>query len=234
MRTLSLIRRFAHSSADRQTRLNVEYLVEDYLTRPSQRLRLSTLVSFGQPVTEQSVLDSVNYVLAEIPRRLAIRVRSMENLPFIVGMNPFMSRVLDVHATSFHRIATYPRVTTLKQNEEFTAELERLVNSHVDDVPQMAKGYELHRIKRCRVSTLRSLQECSRYLTPEQISQFLDGVIRNKIAVRLIAEQHIALSRALQHPNLMKDHVGVINLKCCPMELIRCDVPVFSPFFAPP
>ena len=147
MRALSLVRRFAHSSVDQQTRSNIEHLVEDYLTRPSQRLRLSTLVSFGQPVTEQSVLDSVNHVLSEIPRRLATRVRSMENLPFIVGMNPFMSTILDVHVSSFHRIATYPKVTTLEQNEEFTAELERLVNSHVDDIPQMAKGYVGHSAK---------------------------------------------------------------------------------------
>ena len=143
MRSLSFVRRFTNSSVNHQTSLSAEHLVEDYLTRPSRRLRLSTLVSLGQPVTEQSVLDSVNYVLSEIPRRLATRVRSMENLPFIVGMNPFMSRMLDVHASSFHRIATYPKVTTLKQNEEFTAELERLVNSHVDDIPQMAKGYAL-------------------------------------------------------------------------------------------
>lgn len=59
-------------------------------------------------------------------------------------------------------------------------------------------------------------------MTPEQTSQFLDGAIRNRIAVRLIAEQHIALSRALQHPDLMKDRVGVIDLKCRPMDLIRC------------
>ena len=65
----------------------------------------------------------------------------MENLPFIVGMNPFMSRILDVHISTFRRIATYPKVTTLEQNEQFTAELERLVNSHADDIPQMAKGY---------------------------------------------------------------------------------------------
>ena len=147
MRAPSLTRRFAHSSVDQQTRLNSEHLVEDYMTRPSQRLRLSTLVSFGQPATERSVLASVNYVLSEIPRRLATRVRSMENLPFIVGMNPFMSRTLDIHASSFHRIATYPKVTTLEQNEKFTTELERLVNSHVDDIPQMAKGYDLHCLK---------------------------------------------------------------------------------------
>jgi len=46
-----------------------------------------------------------------------------------------------------------------------------------------------------------------------------------------MAEQHIALSRALQHPDLMKDHVGVIDLKCRPMDLIRCDLfYVVSPF----
>jgi len=143
MGSLSLARRLAHSPANQRTRLNVEHLVEEYLTRPSRRLQLSTLVAFGQPVTKQSVLESVNYVLSEIPRRLATRIRSMENLPFIVGMNPFMSKILDVHASSFHRIATHPKVTTLEQNGEFTTELERLVNSHVDDIPQMAKGYAL-------------------------------------------------------------------------------------------
>ena len=61
-------------------------------------------------------------------------------------------------------------------------------------------------------------------MTPEQTSQFLDGAIRTRIAVRLIAEQHIALSRALQRPDSMKDHVGVIHLKCCPVDLIRCDL----------
>lgn len=146
MRTLSFIRQFAHLPVDHQTRANVEHLVEDYLTRPSQNLRLSTLVALGQPVTEQSVLDSVSYVLSEIPRRLATRVRSMENLPFIVGTNPFVSRIHDVHASSFYRIATYPKVTTLEQNEEFTANLESLVDSHADDIPQMAKGYALHHV----------------------------------------------------------------------------------------
>lgn len=224
MRTPPLVRRFSRPTVDHRTRVDIEQLVEHYLTHPSRHLRLSTLVSLGQPVTEKSVLDSVNYALSEIPRRLATRVRSMENLPFIVGMNPFMSRVLDVHASSFYGIAMYPRVTTLEQNEEFTTELERLVSSHVDDIPQMAKGCALTLRGHCRFSKIHSLQECSRYLTPEQTSKFLDGAIRNRIAVRLIAEQHIALSRSLQHPKSMRDRVGVIDMKCRPMDLIRFDM----------
>ena len=70
---------------------------------------------------------------------------------------------------------------------------------------------------------LRSFQECSRYMSPTQISNFLDGAIRNRISVRLIAEQHIALSRALKNPleehNIT--HNGIVNMKCSPSDMVR-------------
>ena len=58
-------------------------------------------------------------------------------------------------------------------------------------------------------------QECARYLTPEQISEFLDKAIRNRIAVRLIAEQHIAISRDLAHGD------GERRVGGCPEERWR-------------
>lgn len=58
-------------------------------------------------------------------------------------------------------------------------------------------------------------------MTPEEVSAFLDGAIRNRIAVRLIAEQHIALSHDLENPEWQEDRVGVINMKCKPANLIR-------------
>jgi 26S proteasome regulatory subunit T1 len=59
-------------------------------------------------------------------------------------------------------------------------------------------------------------------MTPEQISEFLDSAIRNRLAVRLLAEQHIAISRDLQHPELAsKDHIGVVELSCSPAKMIR-------------
>ena len=65
-----------------------------------------------------------------------------------------------------------------------------------------------------------SFQECQRYMTSEQISEFLDSTIRNRIAVRLIAEQHIAISRALAHGDNDGNHVGVVDFQCSPKELI--------------
>lgn len=135
----TFVRKFSSSTVVPQ--LQTEQLVEQYLARPTHRLKLSSLVSLGRPLTSESLLSSVDYAFEEIPRRLATRVRSLENLPFIVGMNPFISRVLETHGSSFHRLATHPPVTNLQENIQFTAELEKMIAAHSNDIPQMAKGY---------------------------------------------------------------------------------------------
>lgn len=58
-------------------------------------------------------------------------------------------------------------------------------------------------------------------MTPEQISTFLDKAIRSRIAVRLIAEQHIALSRALEDGEMAADHLGIVHKLCSPQSMIR-------------
>ena len=68
--------------------------------------------------------------------------------------------------------------------------------------------------------TIISFQECLRYISSMEINNFLDGAIRNRISVRLIAEQHIALSQALDNPEASAFHVGVVDLKCSPKAMI--------------
>jgi len=58
-------------------------------------------------------------------------------------------------------------------------------------------------------------------MSPNQISDFLDGAIRNRISVRLIAEQHIAVSQALTAPNDPTEHVGIVDMKCSPKSMIN-------------
>ncbi|EKM55783.1 uncharacterized protein PHACADRAFT_173957 [Phanerochaete carnosa HHB-10118-sp] len=191
---------------DSPTPADIAPLLDEYAKHPPRPLTLSTLLSFGRPLTPESVLNSVEYVLSEVPRMFGLRVRAFEELPFIVGVNPFIARILANHRKSFKAIATYPPVRSLVENVRFTEQLEALVQSHSNDIPVMAKGF----------------QECSRYMTPEQISSFLDSAIRNRLAVRLLAEQHIAISRDLQQPELAsQDHVGVVELNCSPSKMIR-------------
>jgi 26S proteasome regulatory subunit T1 len=57
-------------------------------------------------------------------------------------------------------------------------------------------------------------------MTPTQISDFLDGTIRNRISVRLIAEQHIAISQAIRNSK-PPTSIGVVDLHCSPIKTIK-------------
>ena len=120
----------------------VAHLLATYAQHTPRPLTLGTLLATGRPLTPESVLTSVSYAQAEIPRRLATRIRSLESLPFIVGTNPYIARILDGFRTSFLWNATYPQVKNLEENAIFTAQLEALVRDHANDLPTMAKGYD--------------------------------------------------------------------------------------------
>ncbi|THH03716.1 hypothetical protein EW145_g6061 [Phellinidium pouzarii] len=180
-------------------------LLANYLYRSPRPLTLSKLLSFGRPLSPDSIMSSASYALSEIPRRLTRRIRALESLPFIVGTNPYVTRTLEAHRKSFEWLATYPAVGSLEENAEFATQLEFLVQSHANDIPTLAKGF----------------QECGRYMSPGAVSDFLDSTIRNRIAVRLIAEQHIALTWALGRSLHYSIHDGVVNMTCSPVEMIK-------------
>lgn len=52
-------------------------------------------------------------------------------------------------------------------------------------------------------------------------SEFLDEIIRSRIAVRMIAEQHIAISHGLRTPSSTTREVGIVNTKTSPREMIN-------------
>ncbi|KAJ6500329.1 atypical/PDHK/BCKDK protein kinase [Mycena sanguinolenta] len=188
------------------TSAHLTQLLQRYALSPPLALDLGTLLSFGRPVNRTSVLASVNFAMAEIPRRLAKRVRSLEALPFIVGTNPYVANTLNAYRDSFELLTTFPAVSTLEENKKFTEQLEDLVHRHANDIPTMAKGF----------------LECAKYMSPTQVSNFLDGMIRNRISVRLIAEQHIAISRALEDAAAGSvGNVGVVDMRCSPSQMIR-------------
>lgn len=170
-------------------------------------ISLASLLAFN-PRSAQSVLDSAAVVLGQMPARLASRVQAFERLPFIVGTNPFISRTLSAFRQSrdiITQFASQGPVTDLERNAQLARTLEQLVHHHANDVPTLAKGFH----------------QCARYMTPEEITAFLDSAIRSRIVVRLIAEQHIALSRALQSGTFDDDAVGVVNLQTSPAEMVQ-------------
>ncbi|KAG8877324.1 26S proteasome regulatory subunit 7 [Tulasnella sp. 332] len=184
----------------------VASLLQGYHGQPPHSVPLAQVVSFGEDLSPESVVASAHFVLSEIPRRLAQRVQSLDNLPFIVGTNPFIGRIHELYQDGFKTLATYPAPQNIEENWAFTRRLEELVGAHADDIPIMAKGFK----------------ECARYMTPEKTSAFLNSAIRDRIALRLIAEQHISISYSLREGGRGKSTktVGVIDKKTSPKALI--------------
>lgn len=116
-------------------------LLERYSKEQPRPLTLQQLLSFGSPLTKDSLLESASYALTEIPRRLVRRVHALESLPFIVTMNPFLSRTLRAYRETFEALATYPAVRNMEDNWKFTQKLEGIVTDHANDIPTMARGY---------------------------------------------------------------------------------------------
>jgi 26S proteasome regulatory subunit T1 len=129
-----------HRRAPKPSPSEITDLLAGYDSAPPSPLNLAQLLSFGHPVSPDSLLSSVSYALSELPRRMARRVRSLEALPFIVGTNPYVTKTLDSFRESFQWLATYPPVTNLQENEQFVEQLAGFVQKHANDVPTMAKG----------------------------------------------------------------------------------------------
>ncbi len=68
-------------------------------------------------------------------------------------------------------------IATLEDEIAFTEVLAELVATHADTIPVLAQGF----------------LECRRYISPADVTAFLDEHLRARIGTRLIAEQHIAL-----------------------------------------
>ncbi|KAJ2732545.1 hypothetical protein IW152_003752 [Coemansia sp. BCRC 34962] len=131
-----------------------------------------------QPLSTENILDSVGYTQAELPVRLAKRVISFHRLPFIVGTNPHIARVYNQYYEAFDRLHAFAPIGDLEAEWDFTRALERQTQILLDVIPTIAQGF----------------LECQLYMPREERTSFINDLIRSRIGLRVIGEQHVALS----------------------------------------
>ncbi|KAK7228741.1 hypothetical protein V2G26_000911 [Clonostachys chloroleuca] len=185
-------------------------------------LSLADLVKHGRPpLSEKSLLSSANFTLSLLPIRLAHRLQALRNLPYIVVSNPNISRIYSTYLNSLSILLPYWRaaaegrpINSLEEEIRFTNTLAELVAMHTDTIPILARGF----------------LECRRYISPAQVTTFLDEHLRARIGTRLVAEQHIALHFSSQphfdpeaSPTPCPEHpsfIGVIDTALKPATVV--------------
>jgi signal transduction histidine kinase len=170
--------------------------IESYIAKPTTPVSLEYLLEIGK---EKDHLNVAQYVHHELPIRLARRVKAIQLLPFIIGINPHIRSIYDLYHTSFISILSLPEPVDQASQQLLATKLEELTESHVNVIPILAKGFA----------------ECGKYMTKESAQSFLDGMILSRIGIRLIAEHFLGLQ--YKHD----DWVGVVNKYVSPNKLIN-------------
>lgn len=133
--------------------------------------------------------------------------------------NPNIARIYNNYVHSLSTLLPYRerQISNLEDEKEFTNVMADLVQTHSNTIPTLAQGF----------------LECRKYISPPDVTKFLDQHLRARIGTRLIAEQHIALHLSSQ-PHTEDDsqryysaspsYIGVIDTSLRPSELIqRCE-----------
>ncbi|KAJ6126960.1 hypothetical protein N7523_002572 [Penicillium sp. IBT 18751x] len=190
---------------------------------PRRPLTLADLLKHGHPpLSKDALLASANFTLSLLPARLASRIQALRNLPFIVVSNPHVSKIYHNYLHSLSTLLPYQQrqITTLEEERQFGDVLADLVQTHTNTIPVLARGF----------------LECRKYVSPEEVTSFLDTHLRARIGTRLIAEQHLALHFASQPVDeqpknsaeppkpkeaIPSNYIGVIDTALQPARIIR-------------
>lgn len=132
--------------------------------------------------------------------------------------NPSISHIYANYQHSLSTLLPYYRrstsnkncnpINTLEEEGRFTEVLAELVETHRDTIPILARGF----------------LESRKYISPAEVTRFLDEHLRARIGTRLIAEQHIALHHSSLNPiegQNKGSYNGVIDTALRPADIIN-------------
>ncbi len=156
-------------------------VLDKYLAVAPKLVTLRQLCVFGKSITPHKLVASGNYVRQELSVRLAHRIRDFQGLPFVVGTNPHIEQVYSMYWTAFDTFRKFPEIKNVAQNEEFCDTVDMLLTNHLKAIPLLARGM--------RESGLGNMSNAD-------VDRFMDATLKSRIGRRVIAEQHIALTRS--------------------------------------
>ena len=131
----------------------------------------------------QNARETIEHLLIYNSRRL----KEFRKLPYLVVLNPSILESYNIYLQTMSSLLIASTYTphTLEENLKFSEEvLTKFIDVHADTLPSLSKG----------------LTEVSHLLSTKTITEFLDQHLKERISMRLIAHQHIELTRTLNDP----------------------------------
>ncbi|GAC96260.1 pyruvate dehydrogenase kinase [Pseudozyma hubeiensis SY62] len=224
------------SEADLGRHFYLNKVLEQWAAKPATRMTLRQLIFFGRTIgrDREKILKSANYVRTELPVRIAHRIRDLQALPFVVMTNQHLEDVYQKYWSAFETFRRFPHIKTMDDNERFCNLLRGLLDDHLTIIPSLTIG----------------IVESSHHLGAKQLDKFMERMLRSRISRRVLAEQHIALSEALddpfhffneperrsegeedEHADDIGDHVGIIYTRLSVASVVNKGIKLLTQMF---
>ncbi|TKY87106.1 hypothetical protein EX895_003783 [Sporisorium graminicola] len=231
------------SEADLGRHFYLNKVLEQWAAKPATRMTLRQLIFFGRTLgrDREKILKSANYVRQELPVRIAHRIRDLQALPFVVMTNQHLEDVYQKYWSAFETFRRFPHIKSMDDNEKFCNLLRGLLDDHLTIIPSLTIG----------------IVESSHHLQPQQLDKFMERMLRSRISRRVLAEQHIALTEALDDPfhffnepvrrqeegedeasdldhseDAVGDHVGIIYTRLSVASVVNKGIKLLTQMFA--
>jgi len=168
-------------------------ILYDWSRKKQTGVSLKTLMDFGNQPTTGKLIQISDWLLKELPIRLARQVYYLDKLPYGLCLMPSVKRVRSWYVQSFSELYNFPKVKDAHDEQMFTELVTSIYERHSPTLITMARG--LFELKQERRSSFGENDlDLSDY---SEVHQFLDNFYMSRIGLRMLIGQHIELHKQL-------------------------------------
>ncbi len=185
-------------------------LLLSYSEKDQHPVSLNQLAFFGKRLNKSKIIASANFVKEELAIRLAHRIRDLQNLPYAAVNNYHMNIIYQAYYTAFESFRRFKTIKTLEENESFCILLGNLLQDNVIGLPHLLIGS-----LECAISEI---------LNKDRLDDFMSIMLRSRISRRVIAEEHLSLTRVFTTAPMEKrdkDYIGEVFMLCSTNDIIK-------------
>lgn len=215
VRYLNSLRPFKEGTILNEQHFYQNSILEQWALKQPHPVTLRHLANFGRRVTPDKLLASANFVRTEIPIRLSLKIKELQQLPYHITNNYHINQVYQSYYNCFTAFRKISQIKTLEENQRFCTFIRNILDDHLIVLPHLMMGS-------LEVSRLESL-------APSQIDEFMSSMLRSRISRRVIMNQHISMSKTFSESQYSPtdemskppDYIGDSFQYCSPHNHIK-------------
>ena len=180
----------------------------EYCQRPIQHCYPNRMIAAcsSDNFTSTDLIKSAFDLHQQMLVRIAHGIYYFQSLPFLPAANPILLSLHERYLKLFETFSRFPSIKTDDDAENFAQMITFLLKQTHDTIGQLSAG----------------CQEAHRYFKSYRtMREFLDDILKNRLAMRLLAEHYLQLHKQVKKGKVNDRWRGAFDMKFSPKETVQ-------------